>query len=469
MGSSHSSSNTNDSLDESIRTVDFTATGRRKKNSVLQRQNEFPLRIRTAIADANRRKSSPKIFLQQVERALADWLFEVALSNDVEDKDATDGACYGGPNDERDTESEVELALRFFPRVLCLRRYGLFPILWLSKSIRSVSFIPLFARLGHESGLFPEFERGGLVFGSNGMDVFSQLAATCNEDVDGLCKRSDLEQQEIVDAKFLEVIQKLRSFHLMTRKDIRTYKMIDILCNQSVFPEQRFRYLVDWDPRSLLSHHGKGKTLSMRLISHFFDKENISGFRMLFELSVKYYSVQLGFLFDTIYSLDDDKNVSSFRKKRNRNTNKKRPANTNTSKKRPVNMSANGNGNRNARRANNNNNNDLDKCSSHCKTEIEFENSTSLYQFACETYGTKEVTAIIDHILYVQSQTDENFTRKAMVCAATTTWSEPSNDGATEAMFLLLQRDPTMLQHALTQQQHSQKALRRRSCHARAA
>merc|ERR1711935_1276408 len=213
---------------------------------------------------------------------------------------------------------------------------------------------------------------------------------------------------------------------------------------------QRFRYLVDWDPRSLLTNHGKGKTLSMRLISHFFDKENISGFRMLFELSVKYYSVQLGFLFDTIYSLDDDKNASSFRQKRNRNTSssKKRPVtmNTTTSKKRPVTRNANGNANANDNpRRRTTNNNDLDKCSSHCKTEIEFENSTSLYQFACATYGTKEVTAIIDHILGVQSQKDENFTRKAMVCAATTTWSEPSNDGTTEAMFLLLQRDPTML------------------------
>lgn len=390
MGSSQSNNTGGDSA--------FTATGRRKKSIILDRQKEFPARLRSAIKEANNKRNSrnPKIFLTHVQDAFADWLFEVALNKNDQ----------AGLNDERDTEQEVELALRFFPTVLCLRRYGYFPIFWLSKSVSSVSFIPLFAQLGQEFGLFQEVERGGLVFGANGMDVFSQLAATCAEDAS--CKRSDQEQQRVVDKQFLTVIKKLRKRTLMKRSDIRKYKMIDIICNQSVFPERRFRYLIDWDPKSLLS---KDKTLSIRLIEKFFDKDDISGLQMLFELSMKHYPAELGFIFDTIYSVvDDEAKPNSFRKPGSFTKKKKRSSYKKDNSKREI-------------------------------TSL-FENATSLYQVACETYGKEEVQAIIDGYIYTEMKKDANFTRKALTRAASS--CEPAEDGA-DAMYLLLQRDPSLL------------------------
>jgi len=273
----------------------FTATGRRKMNSILELQNEFPKRLQHAIREA---ADNENIFLSQVQDAFADWLFEAALFEDL-------SGCL---NDTRDTEQQVEMALRFFPQVLSNRRYGLFPIFWLCRSIRSVSFIPLFAKLGVELGLFQEYERGGLVFGANGMDIFSQLAATTclggpTTTKDVISKRN---HQEMVDATFLAAIQTLRKNKLMKKSDIYKYKMIDILCNNEVyFAEKRFLYLVDWDPSALLSNNSNGRcdkstknttiSLSVGLITRFLfadttkedDNTDLTGLRMLFELSMK--------------------------------------------------------------------------------------------------------------------------------------------------------------------------------------
>jgi len=414
MGSSHSYDSNGDDA--------FTAKGRRKRSIIVERQNEFPQRIRCAIKSANRRTKNPKVFLLVVRNALADWLFEIALSTTVTiTSDNDNGNCYG-LDDEIDTQKQVELALRFFPEVLCLRRYGLFPIFWLSKSIRSVSFIPLFARLGVELQLFQESERGGLVFGSNGMDVFSQLAASCAEN-----KRSDEDQQEVVDAKYLAVIKKLRKYKLMKKSDICKYDMIDILCKQAVFPEKRFRYLIDWNPSALLSNNGNSKIISIRLITKFFDKKDISGLKMLFELSMKYFPVEIGFLFDTFYSVDGETLPSSFRKKKARSSFSKK----NTSSKRRgllddsehTRESRDGSGHRRVNKA-------------------FFENETSLYQFACEVYGTKKAQDLIDSMMYAQMNKDPNFTRKALIHAASS--GDTEEDGA-QTMFLLLQRDPTII------------------------
>jgi len=419
MGSSHSFDIHRDNM--------FAAMGGLKKNVIIERKDEFPERLKQAIEEASLNSSrNPNIFLTRIQETFADWLFEAALSNNE------DSRC--GLDDERDTEQQVELALRFFPRVLCQRRYGLFPIFWLTKSTRSVSFIPLFARLGTELGLFQESERGGLVFGTNGMDVFSQLAATAT--TGGESNGEGPPNQEIVDAKFLAVIQKLRETKLMRRSDIEKYKMIDILRQQSVFPKQRFLYLVDWCPSALLSNHGRGKvqTISVGLIMRFFDKDDISGIKMLFELSMKYYPAELGFLFDTIYTVDDEKDPSSFRKK-------PRTLNTTT-----INNRYN---RRNRRRiiveednseiagAASEDNNNLPH------TKLDKNSITSLFEFACDTYGAKEVQHIVDRLLFGQMTKDTNFTRNAVVRAAAS--CRTSVNGA-ESIFLLMQKDPTLLQ-----------------------
>jgi len=422
MGSSHSYHLTSG---ENV----FAATGRRKKSFVLEKQKEFPLRIQIAIAEVGRRKQAknPKVFLGMVQNALADWLFEAATSQSAE--------C--GPDDERDTPQQMELALRFFPEVLKMRRYGLFPIMWLSKSMRSVSFIPLFARLGIELNLFQDSERGGLVFGSNGMDVFSQLAASRAEDgAEGKIRRDDEAYQNLVDETFLKVLRELRKDDLMTSKDIRAFKMIDLLCAQAVFPEQRFRYLIDWNPSVLLSNNKvSGKTVSMRLITRFFDKQDIGGLKMLFELSMKYYPVELGFLFDTMYSVEDEKSFrkkpSSFRKKKHKSNKKRLAANNNDD------MNQSDHSRSDHSRSSTISSSTRDRSGG--KQPL-FEESTSLFQFACETYGKEDVEKLVDSMVYGQIAKDADFTRKAIVHAA----ALPEED-APDTVYMLLQKDPTAL------------------------
>jgi len=443
----------------------FTATGRRKKSILLQRREEFPERIRIAIAEAGeRRKSSKnhKIFLAQVQNALADWVFEAA-GESMSGSGGKDGFASRGLDDRRDTRRQVEIALRCFPEVLRQRRYGLFPIMWLSKSIRSASFIPLFAKLGVELGVFQDCDRGGLVFGANGMDVFSQLAASscccCRvvEDVGTSSssggtrknrrKGDDASHQREVDARFLGVFEELRAMNLMKRSDIRAFKIMDILCRQKVFPERRFRYFVDWDPSVLLSDNGVGgcdsnKTVSIRFIKRFFDKKDISGLKMLFELAVRYYPLELGFLFDTMYSVDGEKKPSSFRKKKRSSfgNKKKKHPDSGGSKRR---MNVNDDMNRSDHTAMS-----LGSNSDHSRTSIPlFEHSTSLFEFACDVHGREAVEALVDSMLHDLMTKDPDFTRKALVRAATTAvgGDEDCNGGAAETVYRLLRKDPSVL------------------------
>jgi len=445
----------------------YTATGRKKKQIILERQEDFPKRIQLAIRNAERKHSrrKPKFFLNSIERDFADWLFEAAIITSPEKS----GETIYGLDDERDTEAEVELALRFFPKVLCMRRYGLFPIFWLTKSTRSVRFITLFARLGTELKLFRESERGGLVFGTNGsLDVFSQLAATVTPSSEQECaaavvyaaastkrgihsgsKHHDgdgdaIEQhrQEIIDAKFLQVLKSLRQANLMKRDDIREYKLIDILCNQSVFPEKRFRYLVDWDPSSLLSNHVRSKTttkkISMRVISRFFAKDDIAGIRMLFGLTMKYYPTELGFLFDTVYMVDENSRPSSFRKrpkKSNQSFDRKRqrPSFNPTDENHPVAATKQYPQQQQKKQK---------------QKQLSFERMTSLFQFACDTYGKSNVQQLVDELLYCEMNKDPQFTRKAILRAATMSTSS-SSCGSSQSIFWLMQKDPTLLQLTL--------------------
>jgi len=440
----------------------FTAAGRRKKSIVLQRRDEFPERIRIAIDEAReRRKSSkkPKIFLAQVQNALADWIFEAA--GESGSGGGKDGFASRGLDDRRDTRRQVEIALRCFPEVLRQRRYGLFPIMWLSKSIRSASFIPLFAKLGVELGIFQDCDRGGLVFGANGMDVFSQLAASsccrrrdvAEEDEDERRENrregDDASHQREVDVLFLGVYEELRAMNLMKRSDIRAFKIMDILCRQKVFPERRFRYFVDWDPSVLLSdnnNNGGGgcdssnKTVSIRLIKRFFDKKDISGLKMLFELAVRYYPVELGFLFDTMYSVDGEKKPSSFRKKKKRSSfEKKKKKKHHPGSKRRINVNDDMNRSDHTAMSLNSNNNNSD----HSRTSIVplFEHSTSLFEFACDVHGRETVEALVDSMLHDRMTKDPDFTRKALVRAAI----GDEERGAAEIVYRLLRKDPTVL------------------------
>ena len=405
MGNKQSYNNNNNNNNNIDDENQFTAPAdERKKIFVIERKNEFPSRLRSAISKAkDDYYDQPEVFLSIIRDELADYIIELAVS-----KDDTKGL-----NDERDTEQQVELAIRFFPEVLFQRRCGLFPIFWLSKSMKAISFIPLFAKLGTEFDFFRNVERGGLIFGTNGMDVFSQLASTCANYNCTACKRSDEEHQQFVDKKFLAVLQRLRKDNLMTKTDIREFNMIDILCKQTVFPEQRFKYLVDWDPSTLLANNGQGgRVLSLRLVSRFFDKNDISGFRMFYELAMNYYPLEIGFIFHKMMNNNNNNN------------------NNNTSIKKSISKSSN-------------NNDKWDSSSALLKKSV------SLFHIACEAYGEEQVRTIVDSGIYTQMKNDPNFTRKALIHATSCEESIRM-----ESVYILLHRDPT-----ICKQQYIQGAL----------
>jgi hypothetical protein len=115
-------------------------------------------------------------------------IFLQELGDDIHDMFCSiDADNYRGLDSDRDTEEEVETALRFFPNVLTRRiqihdadvdadadgeDVYLYPIQLLAFTLRyevgimcnmkALSFIPLLARLAIELGLFEE-ERGGLL------------------------------------------------------------------------------------------------------------------------------------------------------------------------------------------------------------------------------------------------------------------------------------------------------------------
>ena len=505
-------SRSNTTTDEhDVNNYNNTMTDKQKMTMVLDAKDGFPEPLRIVIDAAAAAHKKPKVFLAHIQNEFVNWLL-IIHDNDT------------GLDEDRDTFQQVELALRFFPKVLSSRKHhGLFPLLWLTRSHKSVSFVPLFAKLGAELGNFHANERGGMVFGRE--SVFSQLAASTttttatttttihrntnnnsNTDEsnghagDDTSKKQQQHQQEeeeqddlVTDCKFLNVIRELRACNLMTESDVLEYNMIETLCKQqSSFPKQRFLYLIDWNPKALLSNYNttaasttittsttsgsnnnnnnNNNNISPRLVS-FFLKETtttttsgsqttttttttttngLDGAKTLFGLAMKYYPNELGFLFDTTYVVDGEKKPSSFRQLHG----KKKTMKKLVSKRKLVVVAGAEDEDAAAAAAatvedepttnetkedtNNSNNNNC------CFV-------TSLFEFACDAYGREKVHSIVDGLVHQQMQKDANFTKKAVIRAATRNREESA-----ETIFLMMQTDPSLLFVLLQQQQQQQ-------------
>ena len=153
------------------------------------------------------------------------------------------------------------------------------------ENLKTVPFIPLFARLGIELSQFEEEERGGLTGRQN---MLKELAVTAY-------KRHNEEYQRLIDGAFLSVMTRLREMNLFKKEDIRKYELIWILlCSQHFFPAQRFRYLIDWDPDCLAkcimrgsSDLGMGGSLPIHHAAT--NSNNIGGFQTVFEAGMQHF------------------------------------------------------------------------------------------------------------------------------------------------------------------------------------
>ena len=175
---------------------------------------------------------------------------------------------YDGFDSEKDTEEEVETAIRSCPEVLTRRdehSIGRLPIQCLTLmhgdnnllvcNVNAVSFVPLVAKLAIEFNSFEEHERGGLLIpdedGRGGNTVLHDLTHSSDPSVDD-------HQHERVDTSFLAVLVRLRHDRLFTKNDIQQHQLVHELCKNKIFANQRFRFLTEIDPASLLQTDENG-------------------------------------------------------------------------------------------------------------------------------------------------------------------------------------------------------------------
>ncbi|OEU23279.1 hypothetical protein FRACYDRAFT_233452 [Fragilariopsis cylindrus CCMP1102] len=195
---------------------------------------------------------------------------------------------YRGLDSNRDTAAEVETALRFFPEVLSRRGgpYNKYPIQYLAIKVKAVPFIPLVVQLALEFGLFEEIERGGLMFDVRGHNILQFLV-------------NDILNDQHVDDMYLNVMIQLRQMGYFKKEDIQKYGLVVVLCRCSVISEKRFRFLVEWDPTSLIKRDGRaghpdGGAGHLPLHVATISTSTIQDFRMAFEYGIRYYPRKKG-------------------------------------------------------------------------------------------------------------------------------------------------------------------------------
>jgi hypothetical protein len=223
-----------------------------------------------------------------------------------------------GLDSNRDTEEEVETAIRLFPKILGETKgialneifddYSddteddyidyFIPIQFLSFlrrggrggtmcNLEAVLFIPLLVRLAIELGVFGEQFRGGLLCRDESLDE-NFLQNSMRSDLTELHNR---EHYETIDNKYLQVLIQLRKMGVFKKEDIQNYDLMGSLCgDDGDFSYKRFQFLVEWDPSSLFHHLGIGR-LPLHLVA---SKSSIRGFRSVFEAGIKYFPNKKG-------------------------------------------------------------------------------------------------------------------------------------------------------------------------------
>lgn len=266
------------------------ASNSQKKLSILKRQSEFPPFIQEAIDEWKEEDAGS--FVTKIENKVLNLL----KYNQYYGFDPTRGL-----NSDRDTEAQVELAIRFFPDLLSSKK-GFYPIIWQLRSgssnrefnSKAAVFIPLLAKLAIELKQCEEEERGGLV--NHEWCVLMELASSNDYEKD------HRDHDRLVNETCLAVIKRLRQMDLFVKEDISKYNLIRNICCETNFPEDRFRYLASWDPDSLFKpsdngwlplHYSVGNTQGI----HTARPENINAFRTLLTFGMHHFPREMGGLF----------------------------------------------------------------------------------------------------------------------------------------------------------------------------
>jgi hypothetical protein len=280
---------TNDDEDQQHGEQEIISTAAAKQRrllkliSVLEKKAKFSLRTR------NKTDELVENFLQE----LGDDIHDMLCANNTEAEN------YSGLDSDRDTEAEVEAIVRVFPEVLTRRKYDdenfYYPIQLLTFALdedgdwqcneKSVSFIPILARLAIEFGLFEEDKRGGLLCEDGKINVLQDLMLS-----DGQTELPNQEHNEYLDTKQLQVLIQLRKLGYVKKEDIQRNGLLHRLCRNDYFAEKRFRFLAEWDPSALTQTYHDGQ-LPIHCAAEI---SSIQGFRSVFQAGIHYYPKKKG-------------------------------------------------------------------------------------------------------------------------------------------------------------------------------
>ena len=291
--------------------------------SILCEKDEFPAQQRNGtIADLAR------TFLHNFKSDVYDMITNEEVLETNEDILGN----HRGLDSTRDTEAEVEKVLRIFPDLLSKRKttkYGLlniyelmedeeeeeefgwvetedddgkYPIQCLASTFsneddkficdeKAVPFVHLFAQLAIEFNSFDDEHRGGLLIEDYNEENVLQHHLTENKH----SVFASSQDRQRVDRIFLTQLIRLRQSDLLTKQDVRTYKLIDMCVGYRYesFPDSRFQFLTEWNPRSLISMpagHLEHVPSPLQVAA----SNGMQSFRIVFEAGIRFFPKKKG-------------------------------------------------------------------------------------------------------------------------------------------------------------------------------
>jgi hypothetical protein len=220
----------------------------KKATKIRHRKNDFPAEIRSTI-DEWKDEPDPNKFLGAIQDGLLQ-LIEGAF-----DRIGIRPDC---------TQAEFEVAIRFFPNLLW---YPLRLLRQCENFVHFLPFVPVYAKLGVESGGYAERERGGMIVYGD-FPIWNTLRVLCvitAEDVgdSGVCLDEEefRRRNNFVEKECLTAIVRLREMGLFKKEDMIEHDLITAMMrNQCRANDRRLQYLINWCPASALASISANKS-----------------------------------------------------------------------------------------------------------------------------------------------------------------------------------------------------------------
>ena len=278
-------------------------------HSILNEEEDFPLRQRTKISD----------LVQEFVTKLGNDINAMMLDQDYND--------YHGLDSDRDTQQELETALRLYPEIIAGRhntlnnsRYDILPIQCITHmygndgkyvvNVKALPFLPLLVRLAIEFGSYDTDShhhhhpptappsttttlatRGGLLIPNQYEgNVLQRLVKNSHPSYGNVNQHN-----QVVDATCLDQLVLLQRSGWITQDNILEHTLVLKLCGETggrgggeeeagYFSPQRFRFLVDWNPQALL------QTTTLGCLPLHYAAYSLQGFRTVLDAGLRYFS-----------------------------------------------------------------------------------------------------------------------------------------------------------------------------------